>query len=323
MATTALTLSDLNCDIDPTEPRIMDAVLAQKLGFKRSDYMPRLIDRNMGELEIHGVVLRQADGKPQKGTKGGRPTLTYWLNEAQALAVCLLAKTPTAIQIRAQVIQVFLAWRRGQFEQAPPYLPALSEAVDQFGVCVDRLNALVSAMPGQAAPKPSIHARLDAVLADALKSAREGLTPIYEPAEMKAKARAVILDAYDAYEHRAREFGAVPSLRLFVVRYNQGRVKLDSDVSTAYQQISFKSMIRWLEARRNGGLAGLEPGWKGHNKALPDTVPGLRETLEDMAPKHKYSARAIQPVLVERGFKSYSIRSLQRWIADLKVTPQP
>ena len=84
----ALAISDLTPMAG--EPCVLHARLADALGYGEARAVRRLIDRNHDEFLTHGV-LRQADAKPQ--TQGGRPTKDYWLNEAQALLVCMFART--------------------------------------------------------------------------------------------------------------------------------------------------------------------------------------------------------------------------------------
>ena len=50
----------------------------------------------------------------QTSPKGGRPTLEYWLNEAQALLVCMFSRTDQAARVRRELVEVFMAWRRGK-----------------------------------------------------------------------------------------------------------------------------------------------------------------------------------------------------------------
>jgi len=50
---------------------------------------------------------------------GGRPGTAYHLNEEQALLICMLSRTERAKQVRAEVIRVFAAWRRGQRGPGP------------------------------------------------------------------------------------------------------------------------------------------------------------------------------------------------------------
>ena len=139
----ALAISDLTPMAG--EPCVLHARLADALGYGEARAVRRLIDRNHDEFLTHGV-LRQADAKPQ--TQGGRPTKDYWLNEAQALLVCMFARTEKAAAVRKQVIDVFLAWRRGE-------LVSPDATVEVLRRIETRLNALESA-----------GARLDAMAQD-------------------------------------------------------------------------------------------------------------------------------------------------------------
>lgn len=115
-----LTTTDLNTSIAKGEPRISSGRLADRLGYDRPDYVNRMITRHMAELESYGEVSRQFDGKPGVGSAGGRPSAEYHLNEAQTLLVCMFSRTPAAAQVRREVIDVYMAYRRGNLK--PPAL---------------------------------------------------------------------------------------------------------------------------------------------------------------------------------------------------------
>lgn len=118
----ALSLRDLSASLTAGEPRILDLRLAEALGFDRPRDIRKLIDRSMPELAAHGGIC--ATVAQNTDTRGrGRPGTEYWLNEGQALVLCLLSRTDRAIAIRTQVIQVFMAWRRGAEPPAPPPAP--------------------------------------------------------------------------------------------------------------------------------------------------------------------------------------------------------
>lgn len=111
----ALTLSDLS--LMANEPRVRDVRLGEVLGFQRPRALRQLIQSNETELLLHGslprVVAMIAAGKGAR-----RAVEEFHLNEAQALLVCMFARTEKAAAIRKQVIEVFLAWRRGELAQA-------------------------------------------------------------------------------------------------------------------------------------------------------------------------------------------------------------
>lgn len=130
----ALTLSDLS--LMANEPRVRDVRLGEVLGFGRAERVRDVVARHKGELLSHGSLPQVA---VNPGPKGGRPTSEYYLNEAQALLVCMFARTAKAAEIRKQVIEVFLAWRRGELAQA-------SAAPDPTVTILRRLEERLTAM---------------------------------------------------------------------------------------------------------------------------------------------------------------------------------
>ena len=91
--------------------RISDRQLADALGFGRVNELHRLIRAHDEELRDFGEVFRFEAKNP--APKGGRPTVGYLLNEHQAVALCMWAETPKARTGRKLIIEVFIAWHRG------------------------------------------------------------------------------------------------------------------------------------------------------------------------------------------------------------------
>ncbi len=130
----APTLADLNAAIAGTEPRVRDLDLAAWLGFERLRDIRKLIERNLEELGTHGgIVVTPSRGAGAPVEVGGGklrhdgantpPTrgpvaLEYWLNEQQALLICMFSRTDRAAEVRKQVIDVYVAWRRGTLPAA-------------------------------------------------------------------------------------------------------------------------------------------------------------------------------------------------------------
>lgn len=112
-----LSLSDLNTTVNH-EPRVPDLLLAQRLGFDRPRKARDLIERNRVEIETYGPLA--SIGATTHG--GTRPTAgrEFFLNEGQALLICALSRTPKAAEVRRALIEVFMAWRRGQLEAPAP-----------------------------------------------------------------------------------------------------------------------------------------------------------------------------------------------------------
>nr|WP_303705419.1 hypothetical protein [Brevundimonas naejangsanensis] len=128
------------------EPRVRDLDLAEKLGFKRPRVIRELIERNMGEIENFGAV-RHGVNKIRSGRGRVTEVEEFYLNEEQALLVSVLSNAPNAAAVRAMLIRVFVAYRRGELEaKAPKANPALigREARLQFrmGLSVARMLGL-------------------------------------------------------------------------------------------------------------------------------------------------------------------------------------
>ena len=117
------------------EPRVHDLRLAEALGFERPRTIRQLIERNLAELETHGEVCCTAQ---QTSSKGGRPTQEYWLNEAQALLICMFSRTQNAAEVRRALVEVFMAWRHSQLPEAETL--ALPAAQSTLPVPVMQIN---------------------------------------------------------------------------------------------------------------------------------------------------------------------------------------
>lgn len=116
-----LTVIDLDGD-----PRVRDTDLAERLGFERPRVIRELIQRNIEEIEGFGRAPCRTALVEQAMPRGGMKAVEvheYWLNEEQALLVSILSKAPNAPAVRAMLIRVFVAWRRGNIDKPKPVLP--------------------------------------------------------------------------------------------------------------------------------------------------------------------------------------------------------
>lgn len=103
------------------EPRVLDTDLAERLGYA----VPRkirqhLIEANREELETMGIL------RTHSVQSGGRPSTAFYLNEEQALLICMFSRTEKAAVVRKQVIETFMSVRRGTLA---PALPNFSDPV--------------------------------------------------------------------------------------------------------------------------------------------------------------------------------------------------
>ncbi|MET4689186.1 hypothetical protein [Sinorhizobium fredii] len=118
-----------------------------------------IIRANQAELEAHGNLphVRANTGKR------GRPSVFFYLNEEQALLVCMFSPTERASQVREEVIEVYMAYRRGHLElteagrEALPNFGNPAEAAPAWAEVWEQKNkaeaALVGAQPRNVLPR--------------------------------------------------------------------------------------------------------------------------------------------------------------------------
>jgi len=104
------TITDINADID-NEPRVQDICLAGALGFARPRVIRELVTRNKEELNTYGSLAAR------HGKSRGQSFTEYFLNEGQALLICMFAKTVAAAVVRKALIDVFMEYRLGRIEK--------------------------------------------------------------------------------------------------------------------------------------------------------------------------------------------------------------
>ena len=139
----AMTRDDLS--VIEGDARISDARLMQALGHKHRKDVHELIRRNAAELGSYGEIITHGAAK----FGPGRPSLTYLLNEQQALLLCMFSRTERSQDARRQIIEVFTAWRRGdgyalaQQRQAPDPFADHARRVGQVADSVASLGGMV------------------------------------------------------------------------------------------------------------------------------------------------------------------------------------
>lgn len=114
-ATTPVALDGLRLrdDFEDKEPRIRDLELAKRLGYAKPYDIRRLIIRMHEDGKLPGIsqfvtVANRADGLPSK------PSKEFWLDERACLKVIAKSDTANADAILDQIIDVFMAYRRGK-----------------------------------------------------------------------------------------------------------------------------------------------------------------------------------------------------------------
>lgn len=129
-----LSLSDINTTINH-EPRLQDVLIGEKLGLAQPLNIRQVIEANKDELSSYGEVFTQ---HVKTGQKGGRPSVSYWLNEAQTLLICMFSKTEKAAEVRKAVIETFMAWRRGQLSGTEPATITKAQAGELYQLILER-----------------------------------------------------------------------------------------------------------------------------------------------------------------------------------------
>ncbi len=121
------TIATITPSLIEGEPRVRDIDLGERLGFERPRVIRELIERNKAEVESFGLAPRRT--APITSGKGRVTEVQeYWLNEEQALLVATISNAPKAPQVRAMLIRVFVAWRRGELPSPRGGAPKLNPA---------------------------------------------------------------------------------------------------------------------------------------------------------------------------------------------------
>lgn len=111
-----LTELSLVAEIGLTEidgaPRVYDLDLAERLGFNRPRAIRDLIGRSLNELmDLSGGRRTVRRVTPGRGKQPDQ--VEYWLTEEEAILIAAKSDAPKAPAVRAMLIKVFVAWRRG------------------------------------------------------------------------------------------------------------------------------------------------------------------------------------------------------------------
>ena len=112
-----LTVTELPLYQVEGELRIHDLDLAKRLGFERPVKIRELIARNAEKLKQFSIL--PTVGKIHEGA--GRPTQEYYLNQKQAVFVCMKSETDRAFDVQADIVRVYDAHLKGQAQQLPDF----------------------------------------------------------------------------------------------------------------------------------------------------------------------------------------------------------
>jgi len=117
------------------EPRILDVVLAERLGFSKPADIRKLVKRLEEQGKLPGVLRHRHVATSQMPTGGERTyeSLAYYLDEKNALRVIRRCETDKADDVMEEVITVYLAYRHGTLAPAAPSVdhPAITAAATE------------------------------------------------------------------------------------------------------------------------------------------------------------------------------------------------
>lgn len=140
------TVDDWHLEIgDDGEPRVRDVHLATRLGYDRPRKVRELIERMVADGEIADVSPRATVARGlRRGNSVAEQTVTeFWLTEEQALLVAVRSATPKAMEVRRDLVRVYIAVRRGVLVvPASPPVPTLTAADVQALVREELARAL-------------------------------------------------------------------------------------------------------------------------------------------------------------------------------------
>lgn len=119
MSSNSLVLTAIN-----GEPRVHDLALAERLGFDRPRDIRKIIKRNEDKLLKFGgcaTVARVVEGNE---------TAEFYLNQKQAIFICMKSETERAFDVQIEIVHVFDAYLNGELNaDAVPPLPPIREPI--------------------------------------------------------------------------------------------------------------------------------------------------------------------------------------------------
>ena len=98
------------------EMKIRDLDLAEKLGLKNPRDIKTIIKQNLDELQSF-CPLSAMPTKVDIGLGLTRTVESFFLNEEQALLVCILSRTAKAKEVRRELIALYSQYRHGELEK--------------------------------------------------------------------------------------------------------------------------------------------------------------------------------------------------------------
>lgn len=112
MPSNPLVLTPINGEL-----RVHDLVLADRLCFEHPLNIRNIIKRNQSKLLKFGVLSTM---EKTSGELGGRPTSEFYLNQKQAIFICMKSETDKAFDVQVEIVRVFDAYLNGELKHEQP-----------------------------------------------------------------------------------------------------------------------------------------------------------------------------------------------------------
>jgi hypothetical protein len=122
-------------DFADKEARIRDLELGERLGYAEPRMIRKLISGLRDDGHLPGVVCSAAEQTPESLAKGGRPARVFWLDERSALFVAARSETTSASAVLAEVIDVFVRYRRGELVSPEIAAPSVTHLLLSENPC--------------------------------------------------------------------------------------------------------------------------------------------------------------------------------------------
>lgn len=134
---TALSLS-----VVEGEPRVHDLLLAEHLGFAQPRDIRKIIKRNDAKLLKFGqraTVARRIEG----GNGTTQEIQEYYLNQKQAIFICMKSETEKAFDVQIEIVRVFDAFLQKENEAGRPrFRPEKTRKALPGGLTVEQQDAV-------------------------------------------------------------------------------------------------------------------------------------------------------------------------------------
>ena len=134
---TALSLS-----VVEGEPRVHDLLLAEHLGFAQPRDIRKIIKRNDAKLLKFGqraTVARRIEG----GNGTTQEIQEYYLNQKQAIFICMKSETEKAFDVQIEIVRVFDAYLQKENEAScPRFRPEKTRKALPGGLTVEQQDAV-------------------------------------------------------------------------------------------------------------------------------------------------------------------------------------